>query len=137
MDKEGNIANFLPHAAPVLLIDKMIESREDVVVCSAHFSNQDYFGGEGLPIYWGIEAIAQAAAVQIALSRQEGEVRPGRLIKAREINFHKDVIPYNHDVSIAVHLKLKSESGLCVYHGEIKDEAGVLYIEAEINLLIE
>lgn len=76
-----DIAALLPHAAPMILIDSLLESTENVLLCSAnsHLKADNPLRIDGvLSVFAGVEYAAQAMAIHGRLSREATSSPPVR-----------------------------------------------------------
>lgn len=76
-----DIAALLPHAAPMILIDSLLESTENVLLCRAnsHLKADNPLRIDGvLSVFAGVEYAAQAMAVHGRLSREATASPPVR-----------------------------------------------------------
>lgn len=97
----GDIENIIPHRAPFLMLDRVIEFQDAVYVVGEKLvsSNEPYFQGHfpGRPIMPGVlmlEALAQLGALFARLSTG-GSVESGLIVftGAEEVRFRRMVIP--------------------------------------------
>ncbi|HEX7341991.1 MAG TPA: 3-hydroxylacyl-ACP dehydratase [Rhodanobacteraceae bacterium] len=86
-------AQLLPHAGPAILIDAILDDAENHVVVGATITAaHPYFvAGHGVPVWVGIEMMAQAVAAHGCLSaRRDGAAAPrqGMLLGTRHFDGH-------------------------------------------------
>ncbi len=137
MDISNDIKELLPHTEPIILIKSIAKFIGDSIECITLFSDRNYFNDKnGIPVYWGIEIIAQAAAIHIIKNKSFATAISGRLIKARKIDFKSNYIPYDTRLRIYAKQVISSESGLFIYEGYIKTEKGEEYLIAELGILV-
>ncbi len=83
--------DLMPHSAPMVLIDRLIEARDDFVHTQIDIcSNIPFFETEGVPSYVGIEYMAQTIAVWSGFhsKKQGGAPKVGFLVGTRQLNLH-------------------------------------------------
>jgi predicted hotdog family 3-hydroxylacyl-ACP dehydratase len=89
------ITDFVPHAGPMLLPDRIASLQADSVVCEWRVREDNLFlvPGHGVPAYVGIEYMAQCVAVHGgAHERASGHPpRQGLLLGTRH---YRSVVPY-------------------------------------------
>ena len=80
------IEKLVPHADPMLLLDKLVESGDDYLVCELMVRSDGLFDAKGrVPAWLGIEYMAQTVAAYSGLQAyQRGEpVKLGFLLGSR------------------------------------------------------
>ena len=82
----------IPHRPPMLLLDEIIESGEDEIVCQKEFSGEEFFFQghfPGTPIVPGVilcETALQAGAVLLARQHPQGEPGEGDVPVVTRLN---------------------------------------------------
>jgi len=123
------LLNLLPHRYPFLMVDRVIEIKEDntelvavknVTVNEPHFTGH-YPGNPIMPGVLQIEAMAQTAGV-LMLLRCGGEGKVPLFVSAEKVKLRKIVIPGDQLVIAAKILKLRgnkigSASAICKVNG--------------------
>jgi predicted hotdog family 3-hydroxylacyl-ACP dehydratase len=119
------IADVLPYAQPMLLLDELLEFSDEHVSCAVHIRPHTMFcdGGNGVPAWVGIEYMAQAMC---AFSGVE-EVRAGRkpsiglLLGTRQ--YHSEVAWFapGSDLVIRADLQLRDENDLVAFQCTIEE----------------
>ncbi len=73
-----DIERLVPHRAPMLLIDRIVEAAEDAVTALARIDPACVFamGDEGVPSYVGLEMMAQTVCAYDGLRRYERGLPP-------------------------------------------------------------
>ncbi|AIK96376.1 hypothetical protein [Candidatus Odyssella acanthamoebae] len=91
------LADILPHKAPMILLDKVIEFREDLIHTSVTITKESLFLANGnVPSYIGLEYMAQAiAAWNGIVSRQlpPSQQRLGFLLGTRKLKLQRPAFP--------------------------------------------
>jgi predicted hotdog family 3-hydroxylacyl-ACP dehydratase len=97
-----DLDRLLPHRPPMRFITGIEALADDGVVCSVRLKERGPFTAEGpAPALVAIEMAAQAAAAFAGL-RASGGPRPGYLVGARDVRFHRRRIPAGAPCSAAV-----------------------------------
>lgn len=139
MDLE-DIKKILPHRDPFIMVDQILEIKEDFIVGVKHLNpNEPFFKGHfpGRPVMPGVlmvEALAQTGGV-LVLSKSENRGKIAYLVSVNEARFRRVVVP-GEELRLEVKvLKMKSRIGLV--HGkafvgkEIACEAEIMFSLAE------
>ncbi len=82
------VGDYLPHRAPMLLLDRVIQVSDERVVCEVTINHQGvlapFLNAQGeLPAWFGVEIMAQTVGVWSGFhARQRGDrnIRPGMLL---------------------------------------------------------
>jgi len=134
------IAELVPHADGMLLLDRVLEHRMTHTVCatsadrSALFANAD----GSVPSWVGIEYMAQCAAVHGELThRSRGEApRPGLLLGSRRVEIHADVFTAGDPLEVTARHHL-GESGLVAFDCSVRSASGgETLVEGRVNLYL-
>ncbi|MGI2178111.1 thioester dehydrase [Shewanella frigidimarina] len=133
-----DISTFIPHRAPMILIDNVLEHRPDCLITATHISpNSAYFDAQlnGVPNYVGIEYMAQSIAALAgveALLRNEG-IRVGFLLGTRKLQMHIDTFTLGESYRTQVTRLYQEESGLAVFDCQIYHHE-ILVAAANVNV---
>lgn len=90
------LVELLPHRPPMLLLDSVVTSGPDLVICTLTVRAGDpYVGPNGVAALLSLEYMAQAAAAYVGLSAiaDHAPIRWGLLIGCSELHLHMNVIP--------------------------------------------
>jgi predicted hotdog family 3-hydroxylacyl-ACP dehydratase len=99
-----DLDRLLPHRPPMRFITGIEAKGDDGIVCSVRLAERGPFTAEGTaPALVAIEMAAQAAAAFAGL-RASGAPRPGYLVGARDVRFHRRRIPAGAPCSAAVRM---------------------------------
>ncbi|WP_341503738.1 hypothetical protein [Gallaecimonas sp. GXIMD4217] len=109
---------LLPHAAPMVLLDRVIETSDSGAVCELDIRPGIPFADDqGVPMWVGIEYMAQCIGVFAgAQAKALGEpIKVGFLIGTRK--FDSDVTAFRHGqtLRVAVEKVLEQDNGLSVF----------------------
>ncbi|MDZ7801318.1 MAG: 3-hydroxyacyl-ACP dehydratase FabZ [Trueperaceae bacterium] len=94
-----DVRQLLPHRYPFLLVDRVLSQDGDDFVCLKNVTvNEPFFQGHfpGEPVMPGVlivEALAQAAAVGLALREGESNGTTGYLAGIQDAKFRRKVVP--------------------------------------------
>ncbi len=100
---------FVPHRAPMLLIEKPLVRLADGLVGRASIPYDNPFVmGSAAPPFVALELAAQTAALFEALRRRDeggaGEPRVGYLVGAKGVTFHAPALPVDVPIDVAIEL---------------------------------
>jgi predicted hotdog family 3-hydroxylacyl-ACP dehydratase len=134
-----HIAELVPHAAPMLLLDRVVEHDAQHTVCIAEPSDAALFADSGgrVPSWIAIETIAQCAAAHGGIAaRARGErPQPGLLLGTRRMDLH--VAEFDPHQALRVTARHhRGESALVAFDGEIHSPDGTLLANGRVNLYI-
>ncbi|MDP2698555.1 hypothetical protein [Thalassospira sp.] len=132
------VASLVLHAAPMLLIDRVIAADEDSMQTEIYITKNSLFfiPRHGVPGYVGIEYIAQTVAAYSGWRAQQAEPgskpKIGFLLGSRKMTMTRDW--FAADTRLEVHVKNIFEDGeMGVFDGEIRDGNDVV-VSARINV---
>lgn len=143
---EQNIADFIPHRAPMILIDKIIRHQQDALETEVQITPQSAYFDEqrqAVPNYVGIEYMAQsiAALAGVEAKLRRDKIRVGFLLGSRKLALHTAQYELNRRYRTQVKRLYQEESGLAVFDCQIYllPEAGAeqtpqLVAEANVNV---
>lgn len=118
---------YLPHRAPMLLLDRVVQVTADAVVCTVTIDSQGVLApfltpqGE-LPAWFGMELMAQTVGVWSGFhARQQGVtlIRPGMLLGGRGYRAAAATFPAGASLQVRMHLLMRDER-LGSFEGEIR-----------------
>lgn len=133
----NEVMRTLPHRYPFLMVDRIVEIREDTkaVGVKAVTINEPYFQGHfpGHPVMPGVlqvEAMAQVASI-IMMRRPENTGKIGYFMSADSVKFRKPVFPgdtlFIHCEMISVKKRLGKAACKCMVNGEVVSEGELLF----------
>jgi 3-hydroxyacyl-[acyl-carrier-protein] dehydratase len=121
-----NIIKMLPHRYPMLLVDRVVEYKDDSIVALKNVTiNENFFNGHfpDAPIMPGvliIESMAQAAGIYV-INSLKGVNTDGKLVyfmSIEEAHFRKPVVPGD---TLYLHVsKIKSRGNVWKMKGEAR-----------------
>lgn len=139
-DAFPSIAELVPHAAPMLLLDRVLEHDDSRTVCSVRTEDSALFAepSGGVPSWVGLEYMAQCAAVHGGLaSRARGEApRPGLLLGSRRLQLHTAVFAAGRELRVIARHH-RGKLGLVTFDCWVESQDGdEVLAEGRVNLYI-
>ncbi|MCH1931077.1 hotdog family protein [Shewanella sp. A25] len=138
-----NIADFIPHREPMILIDRIIAHEADSLKTEVTITpNSAYFDDarQAVPNYVGIEYMAQsiAALAGVEAKLREDKIRVGFLLGSRKLALHVEQFKLGQTYVTQVKRLYQEESGLAVFDCQIylksADSEPQLVAEANVNV---
>lgn len=120
-----DIASFVPHTRPMLLLDRVIDADQNTLCSEVRINSDSLFCHKGNVAAWiGIEYMAQTVAAHAGfLACQDNEpVRVGFLLGTRLYQSHVDTFPAGTVLKIQVERQYLSEEGLGSYKCRILEK---------------
>ncbi|MBB1437868.1 hotdog family protein [Shewanella sp. SG41-4] len=119
-----DIGTFIPHRAPMILIDNILEHRLDCLITETHISPKSaYFDAklDGVPNYVGIEYMAQSIAALAGVEALlcDEAILVGFLLGTRKLQMHIDTFTLGESYRTQVTRLYQEESGLAVFDCQI------------------
>jgi len=132
------IAELIPHARRMLLLDRVLEHGPEHTVCSVNVARSELFqDAEGcVPAWVGIEYLAQCMAVYGSLvARTAGRApRLGPFIGGRRVKLRTHRFRPGQVLRVTVR-HLRGDRGLVAFDGRIEDgEDGASLVEGRLNV---
>lgn len=112
------IADLLPHAAPMILLDAVLQAGEDYIVCRTGARSDGLFDTDGcVPAFAGIEYMAQAIAAYSGLERQRcGEqVQVGFLLGTRRFESNVANFPVGTQLEVRAEKLIRGNNGMASF----------------------
>jgi predicted hotdog family 3-hydroxylacyl-ACP dehydratase len=132
-------AELLPHAGRAVLIDKVLEDTQDSIRVSAHVTtgNPYFVPGLGLPVWVGIELMAQAIAAHAGLAarREQRPPRAGMLLGTRRFEANAAYFPAGCELEVLAQRDFGDDGGLAACActilgaGQILARATIIIVE--------
>lgn len=126
---------MLPHAAPMLLVDRVIAFDPETISVEADISPDHPFArAEGVPAHVGLEMMAQACGAHVgALAKSGGlPVKLGFLLGTRRYESAIDWLAFGATLQIEARCVF-AEDGMGVYDCRIL-QAGLQIAQAQLSL---
>ena len=117
------VDSFIPHKAPIKLIDQLLEHSDGSVVTRAIIGSDNLFydaGLQGVPSWTAIEYLAQTAATWVGLqvSLEADEIMPAFLVSARQLRVTCPVFAAGSELQIHVDVNF-SDGPIVAFYGKI------------------
>jgi len=141
MTKYLEPVDYLPHRAPMILIDKVTEVTEDSAVCESYVGDKgvlkNFIDKEGnLPSYFTIELISQSVGVwsgYIAKLHNIDIPPMGMVLGARDLKYPKD--HFVNGSTLKIHVKkIMDDGAIASFDGEIFSDNKAL-ASGRVNLI--
>jgi predicted hotdog family 3-hydroxylacyl-ACP dehydratase len=118
---------YLPHRAPMLLLDRVINVTADSVICQVSVDPEGvlrpFLTPQGeLPAWFGVEIMAQTVGVWSGFhAREQGvtQIRPGMLLGGRGYRAAAATFPAGANLQVMMHLLMR-DARLGSFEGEIR-----------------
>ena len=132
------IEMVLPHAHPMILIDKLVRYSATSSECSVKIGeHSNFFNSQrnSVPSYVGIEYMAQTIAAYANVLKLDdgGKVSLGFLVSARNYVTQVREFTLGAELLIQVELTFKEANGLSVFECQIKQGEDIV-VQAKINV---
>jgi predicted hotdog family 3-hydroxylacyl-ACP dehydratase len=129
------VEQLLPHARPMILIDRVIDIGENHLVAEVDIGEQTLFAeaGRGVPAWAGIEYLAQSVAAWAGYAARSKGGLPqfGFLLGTRK--YHAAVPYFALGTTLTVRVELQfQDQGLGVFNGTIASDR--VLVEAAVNV---
>jgi len=134
------IAELIPHAGGMLLLDRVLAHKANHTVCATSADRSPLFANADgrVPSWVGIEYMAQCAAVhgELANRRRSEAPRPGLLLGSRRLEIHRDAFAAGDPLEVTARHHM-GESGLVAFDCSIRSvSSGETLIEGRVNLYL-
>ncbi|MDO6685286.1 MULTISPECIES: ApeP family dehydratase [unclassified Agarivorans] len=138
-DKLPAIAEVLPHTAPMILIDKIVDWQSDKIVCEVVIKENSHLFNDleqAVPAYISIEYMAQAVAALAGLEAKslQQAVEVGFLIGTRKCLFEESQFRLGSKLLISAERIYAEDDGLAVCACEVKHQHGSIVCSAHLNV---
>lgn len=127
---------YLPHAAPMALLDEILACEGDALHGRVHIGPQTLFNGpRGVPSWVGVEYMAQAIAAWggVRAQRRDEAVKIGFLVSTRKMSCAVDFFPPDSALEIYARKVTMADNGLATFDCRIEQAAEEL-VSARINV---
>lgn len=114
------LSELLPHEPPMVLLDSIQEIAPGRVLAQVCFTEgAPQSTPEGVPSAWGLEMIAQAAALLVVTSAGRQGCTQGRVIKVARFKANQHFLPVATRLNVEVTQIVASESGVYLFEGSV------------------
>ena len=131
----GPIAELLPHAGEMVLLDAVIEAGDERIACLRTVRSEGLFeDAGGLPAWAGVELMAQAVAAWAGWQARQARqpVRLGFLLGTRHYRCDVDGFPPGTELRVEAARRFHDDSGMAVFACRIDSAIGGA--EASLNV---
>ena len=138
---DTDISELLPHKGSAVLIDKVLNDTPNSITVRAHITRDHPFfvEGHGVPVWVGIEMMAQAIAAHAGLNgqREHREPRSGMLLGTRRYETTKSWFDEDSELEILAEREFGENSGLAACYckvscnGETLATATIIIVEID------
>lgn len=119
MNSLPTIAEILPHKAPLLLLDELLECGDEHVACGVTITASALFceAGKGVPAWVGLEYMAQTVAAYSGVDEVRQGISPtiGLLLGSRRYRSEVDYFSMGTRLRIVAQLLLRDEHDLVAF----------------------
>jgi predicted hotdog family 3-hydroxylacyl-ACP dehydratase len=130
------LEQFMPHRAPMLLIDALVAHDGDDAVCEKTFTERDPFVENGVvSSFVALELFAQAAAAHFGYEglASGGKVTSGALLGARKIDLSRDSFAVGEKLIIKVK-RVMTMPPMAQFECVLMNDRGETLAEGTINV---
>jgi predicted hotdog family 3-hydroxylacyl-ACP dehydratase len=130
------IEDLLPHARPMLLLDKALVCDADGARATVAIrAGSPFAGPEGIPAHVGIEFMAQACGAWAGgeAKRNGGPVRVGYLLGTRRFSCSRPFFATGERLEVSARLVFR-DAEMGVFECRIEDAAGNVLAEAQLSV---
>jgi len=124
MTPSVRMAELLPHAGDMILLDEVLSCEGDTLIARAIVRPGLFSQADGsLPPWLGLELMAQAVAAWAGWqARRAGDpAKLGFLLGTRCYECHVNALPAGASLTIHVAQTLRDDLGMAIFHGQILD----------------
>lgn len=133
------VEELVPHSAPMILIDDILEYREDMLKSRVliHENSMFYSDFKGVPAWVGVEYMAQtvAALAGVRAKKANKPIRVGFLVAARRYKCAVPIFPLGQKLDIYVR-DVFEDNGMGVFDCEIESVSGEQLATARLNVYL-
>lgn len=130
MKPRYGIAEVLPHAGAMLLLDELLEVGDEHITCSVYVRERTRFceAGRGVPAWVGIEYMAQTMCAFSGVEEVRAGLKPsiGLLLGTRRYQSEMEWFGVGADLLVRADLQLRDENDLVAFQCSISEGGRVL-----------
>jgi predicted hotdog family 3-hydroxylacyl-ACP dehydratase len=120
------ISDILPHAEPMILLDEIIHSESEFIVCAVRVREDNLFSQNGaVPSWLGIEYMAQTVAAFSGLEnwRQGHSIKVGFLLGTRSFNTDTADFAVGQRLEVRAERWVHGSNGMAAFNCSVQGEA--------------
>ncbi|MCC5806218.1 MAG: hypothetical protein JJU00_07805 [Opitutales bacterium] len=141
IDTAETIDRLLPHRPPIRVVRRITIHAENRWTCPLQLRTEDWTDGSpgnGIPAFWALEWMAQAAGLGLSLAENGDTTPSGRLALIRNFEAQAFSFPCRELWSVYVERRREGTDGLWLFHAELTDaEAARTWACAEFCLWVQ
>ena len=125
MTERPEIAELVPHAGPMLLLERLLEAGDDYAVCEVLVRSDGLFDSDGhVPAWLGIEYMAQSVAVFSGLQahRAQESVNLGFLLGSRRFETNVQHFACGDVLRVTAKRLVHDRSGMGAFECEVQGD---------------
>ncbi|KAA1190494.1 3-hydroxylacyl-ACP dehydratase [Pseudohalioglobus sediminis] len=125
MKDKPDIAEILPHAPPMVLLDEVLADSTESITCALTVRADQLFDKDGtVPSWLGIEYMAQAVAAFTGLEnwRQGQAIKVGFLLGTRRFNTDTDTFRVDQRLEITAERVIQGSNGMAAFDCSVRGE---------------
>lgn len=125
MTEWPDIAELVPHAGPMLLLQRLLESGDDYVVCEVRVRSDGLFDSDGcVPAWLGIEYMAQtiAAFSGVQARKDQEPAKLGFLLGSRRFETNVQDFACGDILRVTARRLVHGSSGMGAFECEVQGE---------------
>ncbi|MBC2601040.1 hotdog family protein [Puniceicoccus vermicola] len=137
-----SVASLLPHTPPAILLQEMIRKEPGSLTATTILGElgSPWMEAQGMPIAFGMEIIAQTAALVITSQAKEDpnsrKLIGGRLVSSNIFRTEHEYLPKNDKLSVTAQLADSSAIGYFRFNGRIeRGDEELLFVEFTVLAL--
>ncbi len=133
------IKDLLPHGSSMVLLDQIEKFDGDTIICIKNSSDDCLGSCEYLDSYWGIEMMAQACGLLLALKHLQtsnhDRKQSGRLVLCKNLFIKCHLLPRKTTLTVQAVLEMEGSIGLNLFDCSLCVGEDV-YLRGNLSLLI-
>jgi predicted hotdog family 3-hydroxylacyl-ACP dehydratase len=126
-DLPKNADYFIPHRAPMLLVDEWVDIKENACVAKVKIhADMPFIQAEGLPSWVGIEIMAQTIAIYAGLQqRLKGQApKLGFLLGSKKFEMVQDYFAIGEELQVEIQLQFLNRHQIGIFDCAIQTAQG-------------
>lgn len=132
-----SLADYLPHGTSIVLIDEILEFKQDYIKTKSIIKSDNKFLQDGkFEMYKSIEMMAQALGVYDSKMRELKGLKSGLgfLLGSRKFEMFQPFLSVGDEVVIEARCSLQDEEGFGIYDCELYTD-GKIAAKARLNVI--
>lgn len=124
IDTIDTLDRLLPHRPPIRVVRRITMHAADRWTCPLHLRTDDWTDGahaNGIPAFWAVEWMAQAAGLGLSLAEMSDTTPSGRLALIRSFEAAAFSLPCRESWLVDIEKRRDGGDGLWLFRGELTD----------------